>query len=149
MSNFMLAEKWVHLTLAKLYVFINLGYHFYSYYYSVLWPPNAKSWLIWKDPWERLMAGVEGDDRGWDGWMASLTWRTWIWVDSGSWWWTGRPGMLQFMGSQRVRHNWVTELTLCSAIQYMHLHISSKYILMWWAKWKENSLHWNMIKFYC
>ena len=54
--------------------------------------------------------GGKGDDRGWDGWMASLTWWTWVWVNSGSWWWTGRPGMLQFMGSQRVRHDWATEL---------------------------------------
>jgi len=60
--------------------------------------------------WEGLGAGGEGDDRGWDGWMASLTQWTWIWVDSGSWWWTGRPGILRFMGSQRVGHNWVTEL---------------------------------------
>ena len=60
--------------------------------------------------WERLRAGGEGEDRGWDGWMASLTRWTWIWVDSRSWWWTGRPGMLQFMGSQRVGHNWATEL---------------------------------------
>jgi len=52
----------------------------------------------------------EGDDRGWDGWMASPTRWTWVWVNSRSWWWTGRPGVLQFMGSQRVRHNWVTEL---------------------------------------
>ena len=57
----------------------------------------------------RLKVGGEGD-RGWVGWMASLTQRTWVWVNSGSWWWTGRPGMLQFMGSQRVRHNWATEL---------------------------------------
>ena len=66
----------------------------------------------WKRPWcwERLRAGGEGDDRGWDGWMASPTQWTCVWVDSGSWWWTGRPGMLQFMGSQRVRHNWATEL---------------------------------------
>ena len=65
----------------------------------------------WKRPWcwERLMAG-EGDHTGWDGWMASLTQWTWVWVDSGSWWWTGRPGVLWFMGSQRVRHDWVTEL---------------------------------------
>ena len=55
-------------------------------------------------------AGEEGDDRGWDGWMASPTQWTWIWVNSKSWWWTGRPGVLQFMGSQRVRHDWVTEL---------------------------------------
>ena len=60
--------------------------------------------------WETLRAGGEGDDRGWDGWMASPTQWTWVWVDSGSWWWTGRPGVLQFMGSQRVRHDWVTEL---------------------------------------
>ena len=51
-----------------------------------------------------------GDDRGWDGWMASPTGWTWVWVNSGSWWWTGRPGVLQFMGSQRIGHDWVTEL---------------------------------------
>ena len=50
--------------------------------------------------WERLKPGVEGDDRGWDGWMASLTRWTWVWVGSGSWWWTGKPGVLQFLGSQ-------------------------------------------------
>ena len=71
-----------------------------------LWPPGAKSWLIGKH-W-----GGEGDDRGWDGWMASPTQWTWVWVDSSSWWWTGRPGMLRFMGSQRVGHNWATELNL-------------------------------------
>ena len=60
--------------------------------------------------WERLKAR-EGDDRGWDGWMASSTQRTWVWASSGSWWWTGKRGMLQSMGSQRVRHDWVTELT--------------------------------------
>ena len=57
--------------------------------------------------WERLRAGGEGDDRGWGGWMASLTQWTWVWVDSGSWWWTGRPGVVWFMGSQRVGHDWV------------------------------------------
>ena len=60
--------------------------------------------------WEGLGAGEEGDDQGWDGWMASLTRGTWVWVNSGSWWWTGRPGVLRFMGSQRVGHNWATEL---------------------------------------
>ena len=60
--------------------------------------------------WERLRAGGEGDNRGWDGWMASLTRWTWVWVDSGIWWWTGRPGVLRFMGSQRVGHNWVTKI---------------------------------------
>ena len=60
--------------------------------------------------WEGLAAGGEGDDRGWDGWMASLTRWTWVWVNSGSWWWTGGPGVLRFMGSQRVGHDWATEL---------------------------------------
>ena len=60
--------------------------------------------------WEKLKVGGEGDDRGWDGWMTSLTQWTWVWVNSGSWWWTGRPGVLQAMGLQRIRHNWVTEL---------------------------------------
>ena len=60
--------------------------------------------------WERLKAGGEGDDRGWDGWMASPTQWTWVWASSRSWWWTRRPGVLQSVGSQRVRHDWATEL---------------------------------------
>ena len=76
-----------------------------------LWPPHAKSWLIGKDwCWEGLGTGGERNDRGWDGWMASLTRWTRVWVNSGSWWWTGRPGVLRFMGSQRVDHDWATEL---------------------------------------
>ena len=74
-------------------------------------------YLVWRvDSLEKTLmlggigAGGEGDDRGWDGWMASPTPWTWVWVDSGSWWWTGRPGVLQFMGSQRVGHDWATEL---------------------------------------
>ena len=66
--------------------------------------------LIHLKRWERLKAGGEGDNRGWDGWMALPTQWTWVWVNSGSWWWTGRPGVLQFMGSQRVGHDWATEL---------------------------------------
>ena len=78
----------------------------------IRWPPDVKNSLIRKNPWcwERLKAGREGDDRGWDGWMASPTQWTWVWASSKSWWWTGRPGMLHSMGSQRVWHNWVTEL---------------------------------------
>ena len=66
----------------------------------------------WKRPWcwERLKAGEKGDNRGWNGWMASLTWWTWVWASSGSWRWTGRCGVLWFMVSQRVRHDWMTEL---------------------------------------
>ena len=58
----------------------------------------------------KIGAGGEGDNRGWDGWMASLTLWTWVWVNSRSWWWTGRPGVLWFMGSQRVGHDWATYL---------------------------------------
>ena len=75
----------------------------------------ATSWeelTHWKKLWcwEGLGAGGEGDDRGWDGWMASPTRWTWVWVNSGSWWWTGRPELLWFMGLQRVGHDWATEL---------------------------------------
>ena len=84
--------------------------------------------------WEGLEAGGEGDDRGWDGWMASLTRRMWVWVNSRSWWWAGSPGMLRFMGLQRVGHDWATELNwtddnLANAtnLQYhlLHFHTSS------------------------
>ena len=81
--------------------------------------------------WEGLGAGGEGDARGWDGWMASLTRWTWVWVNSGSWWWTGRPGMLQFMGSQRVWHDWATGLNWTEALEkrgalYLQLVIFSR-----------------------
>ena len=67
--------------------------------------PWKRSWC-----WERLKVGREGDDRGWDGWMASLTRWIWVWVSSGSWWWIGKPGMPQSTGLQRVGHDWATEL---------------------------------------
>ena len=73
-------------------------------------PHLKRSWC-----WERLKAGGEVDNRGWDGWMASPTQWTWVWVNSGSWWWTERPGVLQSMGSQRVGHDWVTELNWFSS----------------------------------
>ena len=73
--------------------------------------------LMWRDIsfektqcWERLNECGEGDDIGWDGWMASLTQWSWVWVSSRRWWWTGKPGVLQSMGLQRVRHNWAMEL---------------------------------------
>ena len=81
--------------------------------------------------WERLKTGGEGNDREWDGWMASLTQWTWVWVNSRSWWWTGRPGVLRFTGSQSVRHDWVTELnwTECSyQDQCNSLHVFSAYL---------------------
>ena len=94
-----------------------------------LWREWCWSWnsstlaTLWEEltPWKRLWcweglgAGREGDDRGWDGLMASLTRCMWVWVNSRSWWWTGKPGMLRFMESQRVRHNWATELNWTDA----------------------------------
>ena len=76
----------------------------------ILWPPDAKSQLIRIRPWcwERLKAGGKGD-RGWDGWIASLTQLIRVWASSGRWWRTGKCGVLPFMGSQRVRHDWATE----------------------------------------
>ena len=92
----------------------------------ILWPADVKKWLIERPwCWERLKARGEGD-RGWDGWMSSLTQWTWVWVNSGSWWWTGRPGVLQSMGSLRVRHDWVTELNcVFSFLLLMKASISS------------------------
>ena len=77
----------------------------------VLWPPHAEL-THWERlcSWEGLGTVGEGDDKGWDGWMASLIRWSWVWVNFGSWWWTGRPGVLRFMGSQRVGHDWATEL---------------------------------------
>ena len=68
--------------------------------------------------WEGLGTGGKGDDRGWDGWMASLTRWTWVWVNPGSWWWIGRPGVLRFMGLQRVGHDWETELNWTERVQH-------------------------------
>ena len=86
----------------------------------ILWPPNVKSWLIGKDPddgkdWRQE---EKGDDRGWDSWMASLTQWTWVWASSRSWWWTGKSGVLQSMGLQRVGHNWATELNWKSVFRF-------------------------------
>ena len=82
----------------------------------------------WKRPWcwERLKAGGERDDRGWDGWMASLTPWTWIWASSGSWWWTGKPGVLRFMGSQRAGRHWETELNW-TELRHYFIQITSKH----------------------
>ena len=77
----------------------------------IIWPPDVKSWLIWKDPdawkdWRWEEKGMTEDEMvGWHHWLIG-----WVWVNSGSWWWTEKPGVLQFMGSQIVRHDWATEL---------------------------------------
>ena len=76
-----------------------------------LWLPYVKNWLLRKDRcWERLKAEGEGDDRGWDGWMASPILWMWVWASCRSWWWTGKPRVLQSMEWQRVGHDWATEL---------------------------------------
>jgi len=91
------------------------------------WNWNSNTLAIWCKKlthwkrawcWERSKVGEEWDNRGWDGWMASLTQWTWVWVDSRSCWWTGRPGVLQSMGSQRVRYDWVTELNWTALTSY-------------------------------
>ena len=102
----------------------SLGIHWKDWCWS--WNSNTlatscEELTHWKRPWcwEGLRAGGEGHDRGWDGWMASPTRCTWVWVNSGSWWWTGRPGSLRFMGSQRVGHDWVTELNWVMVPEWM------------------------------
>ena len=91
----------------------------------IFWPPDAKNWLIWKDPDAGTDWGQEEKGMA-DGWMASLTQWTWVWVNSGSWWWTGRPGLLQSMGSPRVRHIWATDLN-----------------------WNEEHRLWGLLSFCC
>jgi len=81
--------------------------------------------------WEGLGAGGEGDDRGWDGWMASLTQWMWVWVNSWSWWWTGRPGVLRFMGLQRVGHDWATELNWTELNSHLYWAASLCLVSSW------------------
>ena len=94
----------------------------------ILWLPDAKNWLIWKDPnagkdWRR----EEKWTTRWDGWMASPTQWTWAWVNSGSWWWTGRPGVLRFMGWQRVGHDWAIELNWHNVLYIMKRSLNAQY----------------------
>ena len=106
---------------------------------AILWPPDVKSWFIWKDPdagkdWRREQKRTT---EGWTGWMASQTQWTWVWVSSGSWWWTGRPGGLQSMVSQRVRHNWAAELQGLKS--WFHLIEDKKWSLI------KHSFHQSLI----
>ena len=111
----------------------------------ILWPPDwlELTHLKWPWCWERLRAGGEGDHRGWDGWMALSTQWTWVWVDSGSWWWTGRPGVLPFMGLQRVRHDWMTGLNwaecLIIRISWDECVNSCKFKRFWYRKSNKGS----------
>ena len=97
----------------------------YIYIYSTTSCEELTHWKrLWC--WEGLGTGGKGDDRGWHGWMASLTLWTWVWVNSGRWWWTGRPGVLQFMGSQRVGHDWATELNWYIVWPTLIFHLTYK-----------------------
>ena len=109
----------IEYSLSWIFIGIFIGIVLNIHWKDWCWSWNSDTLATWfkevthvKRPWcwERLKAGGEGDDREWDGWMASRTQWTWVWVNSGSWWWTGRSGLLQSMGSLRVRHDWATEL---------------------------------------
>ena len=93
----------------------------------ILWPTYAKNQLIGKDldarkDWRQ----EERDDRGWDGWMSSLTQWTWVWVSSRIWWWTGKPGVLQSMESQRVGHEWAAELMPLIKKKKTQIHLKNR-----------------------
>ena len=90
----------------------------------ILWPPNVKNWLIRKDPVAGEDWRQEDKGRGWDGCKASLTQWTWVWASSRSWWWTGKPGVLQFTGSKRAGHDWLnwTELN-CPSHQEAYISL--------------------------
>ena len=107
---------------------LHMGVHWKDW----CWSWNSNTLATWRKElthlkrpwcWERFRAGGEGDDRGWDSWMASLTQWTWVWVNSRSWWWTESPGVLWFMGSQRVGQNWVTELNWIYMFQCYSLFV--------------------------
>ena len=128
-----------------------------QYFGHLMWRADSSEKTLM---WERLRAGGEGNERGWDGWMASPTQWTWVWVNSGSWWWTGRPGVLRFMGSQsrtwlsdwtelpclwnkdltltfNTLHVWVPTVvsatTLTSHFHYFFDHIMYIYIQIFWG----------------
>ena len=109
------------------------NYYFISF--CVSWATWCEELTHWKGPWcwERLKAG-EGDDRGWDGWMASSTRWIWVWASSGRWWWAGEPGVLQSMELQRVGHDLVTKQQQCCSlicfnIKFDRFHSIWRYIL--------------------
>ena len=91
----------------------------------ILWPFDVKNWLIWRDPYAGEDWRWEEKNRRWDGWMASSTQWTRAWVGARNWWWTGKPGVLQPIGSQRIRHDWVTELNWTELIDWASSDLAS------------------------
>ena len=111
-------------------VLLKPGLENFKHYFTSVWD----EWTHWKRPWywERLRAGGEGDDRGWDGWMASLFRWTWVWVNSGSWWWTGRPACVvhgvatsQTWRSDWTELNWIEQIILNEFHDQTHKHLFS------------------------
>ena len=103
----------------------------------LLWRPDMKSWLVWKNPdggkdWGQEKKGMTEDKMV--GWHLRLN-RQWVWVGSRSWWWTGRPGVLQSMGSQRVRHDWVTELK--TTFRFAYVTKAERLILKIWESFRK------------
>ena len=126
-----------------------------QYFGHLMWRTDSleRPWC-----WERLKVGGKGVKRGWDAWMASPTQWTWVWVNSRSWRWTGRPGVLQSMGSQRVRHDWATELNckiVTAWVRVNHSQASGDGIRttigqqIWWtgrsAGWGQRKTSWNSL----
>ena len=110
----------------------------------ILWPPDAESWLIWTDPDAGKDEGRRrrGQQRM-RCWMASPTQWTWVWVDSGSWWWTGRPCVLWFMEQQRVGHYWVTEVNWTHrTLLLLHAWPYDSVTLCHWI-WITKESHWK------
>ena len=130
-----------------------LGVHWKDWCWS--WNSNTlATWCEqlthWKRPWfwERFRARGEGDDRGWDGWMSSLTQWIWVWVNSRNCWWTGRPGTLQFMVLQRVRHDWETELNYwfnCLLVSLIVLGDLGKHQLCVFSKKPPTTSAWHIV----
>ena len=113
-------------------------------YRKCILPTWCEELTHWKRPWpwEILRAGGEGDDRGWDGWIASLTRWSWVWVVSRGWWWTGKPGVLQSMGSQIVRHDSLTQLTDRVSLSLASMNVINLILelTIWWYPCVESSL---------
>ena len=129
------AHDWSDLAAARDFYFGNLMWRELTHW--------KRSWY-----WRRLKAGGAGDDRRWGGWVASPTQWTWVWANSGSWWWTGKPGMLQSMESQWVGHNWATELKRFSLHLFLLLfafikggtnsgEFFGKTTMLMWRNWRQ------------
>ena len=146
----------------KASVFLIMLFFIFQFFQCVCWSRNSNTLATWceelthlKRPWcwERLTAGGEEHDRGWDGWMASSTQWTWVWVDSRNWWWTGRPGMLQLMGSQRVARNWELNWTELSRLlwicynKYESASIFWKYLFQFFWIYTQKWNFWLICKF--